>query len=78
MDLKGKTDDINQAASCVDDRKVSGAPFQSKSVQSLDGISLTSVSHYSLEIPPHGQLECVTPAFSAPTYVLYSFKTLAK
>ena len=67
MDLEQKTDNINQAASCVDDRKVSGAPFQSESVQSLDGISPTSVSHYYLEILPHGQLECVTPVFSAPT-----------
>ena len=66
MDLKGKTDDL----------KASGAraPFQSESIQSLDGISLTSGSraHYYLEIPRHGQLECVTPAFSAPTYILYS------
>ena len=65
MDLEGKTDHINQAVLSVE-------PFHSDIVESLDGISLTSVSHYYLEIPPHGQLECVTPAFSAPTYVLYS------
>ena len=72
MDLEGKTDNINQAALSVDDTKVSSAPFHSDIVESLAGISLTSVSHYCMEIPPHGQLECVTPAFSAPTYILYS------
>ena len=42
--MERTTEDTKQAASCVDDIKVPGVPFQSESVQSLDGIS----SHPSL------------------------------
>jgi len=71
-----------------EDRKLSPEPQMGNMLDSvvalapetMDGISLISVSHVFLEMPAHGNVAAATPKFSIPSYVLASDqgKTIAQ